>query len=152
MTASLTAVAKLNTEMQVKPRTAFALISFSQNCQNIARLLMATHKDLSQARHNSLPSSLARDFCGRSHAQQFESVDSSEFLFGTDLAKKAEQISKSYHRIQRLISNPRKINMEWSGNWIHLFSAILWITSSKPRGYGSRMRTGCPSLVNSSLV
>lgn len=116
MTASLTAVAKLNTEMQVKPRTAFALISFSQNCQNIARLLMATHKDLSQARHNSLPSSLARDFCGRSHAQQFESVDSSEFLFGTDLAKKAEQISKSYHRIQRLISNPRKINMEWSGN------------------------------------
>ena len=67
---------------------------FSIKLWDAARPLIATGKDLAQIRNDSLRSSLARKCWSLSHVQWFESMDSSEFLFGVDLVERRKKLAQ----------------------------------------------------------
>ena len=96
MTDTFIVVANLTAETTepLAKKTNVGSVPLSRKLSEKPRLLIATHKDLSQIRRDSLRSSVAGEFRTLSHAQQFQSTDSTECPFGTDLARKAKQVSK----------------------------------------------------------
>ena len=58
------------------------------------RLLLASHKNISQQRRESLRQALNKDYCVISAALQNAKLTSNEFLFGEDLTKCADEALK----------------------------------------------------------
>jgi len=118
LTCSLTIVSRLMSDImegQAQKQPVDSKQQFSQ-LSDAARLLMSAHKDMSQARRESLRPGLSRDFQILCNAQLNETLDSNEFLFGEDINKKAEEALKT----KRLTSKftPTK-NLSWRGRTYH---------------------------------
>lgn len=96
VTVTLVVAVNLMAEMKeaLVRKTDVGWVSFFHKLSDADRPLIAAHKGLSEIRQDSLWSSFAREFRPLSQVQQFESMDSHEFLFDMDLAKKAEEVSK----------------------------------------------------------
>ena len=66
------------------------------------RLLLASHKDISQQRRESLRLALNKDYRVICAALQYEKLTSNEFLFGEDLTKRADEALKSKRLANKL--------------------------------------------------
>ena len=66
------------------------------------RLLLASHKDLSQQRRESLRLALNKDYRVVCAALQNEKLTSNEFLFGEDLTKRADEALKAKHLANKI--------------------------------------------------
>jgi hypothetical protein len=73
-----------------------------------ARLLLASHKDLSQQRRESLRPALNTDYRTICGAKQNQKLTSNEFLFGEDLPKRAEEAMKAKRLSYKLTSTGSK--------------------------------------------
>ena len=66
------------------------------------RLLLASHKDISQQRRESLRLALNKDYRVICAALQNAKLTSNEFLFGEDLTKRADEALKTKHLANKL--------------------------------------------------
>ena len=60
-----------------------------------ATRLLASHKDISQHRRESLRPALNKDYRVICTTQQYTKLTSNEFLFGVDLSKRADEALKA---------------------------------------------------------
>lgn len=97
VTRSITAVAQLMSttrEAADKKSTLDRKVCF-QTLSDAARMLMATHKELSQIRRENLRSTINPKFKALCNSKHFRDADSNEHLFGEDMAKKVDEISRT---------------------------------------------------------
>lgn len=108
ITASLITVSQLMDSMKVAKKQGQGQMTNPKQVYDkladTARCLMTCHKDFSQIRREQLKPAVAREFQPLCYAKNFTTVESNDFLFGGDLAKAAEQVSKSKRLTARVAS------------------------------------------------
>ena len=67
-----------------------------------ATCLLASHKDISQHRRESLRPALNKDYRVICTTQQYAKLTSNEFLFGVDLSKRADEALKAKRLANKL--------------------------------------------------
>ena len=67
-----------------------------------ATRLLASHKDISQHRRESLRPALNKDYRVICTTQQYAKLTSNEFLFGVDLSKRADEALKAKRLANKL--------------------------------------------------
>ena len=109
-----------------------------EQLSDATRLLLASHKDISQHRRESLRPALNKDYRVICTAQQNARLTSNEYLFGEDLSKRADEALKA----KRLANKLAGSNVAKNGN-------------SRGRGYQNRTymqyqskRSGFPQYQN----
>ena len=83
-----------------------------EQLSDTTRLLLASHKDISQHRRESLRPALNKDYRVICTAQQNARLTSNEFLFGEDLSKRADEALKA----KRLANKIAGSNVAKNGN------------------------------------
>ena len=68
-----------------------------------ATRLLASHKDISQHRRESLRPALNKDYRVICTTQQYAKLTSNEFLFGVDLSKRADEALKAKRLANKLL-------------------------------------------------
>lgn len=107
---ALKIIAQLMSDLKEKPasRKLSERDSFSK-LADAARLLMASHKDLSQVRREALRPTLSQDCRALCNAQLNFKLTSNEFLFGEDLAKRVDDAVKN-RKLSSTLSQPLSKN------------------------------------------
>ena len=73
-----------------------------EQLSDATRLLLASHKDISQHRRESLRTALNKDYRVICTTQQYAKLTSNEFLFGVDLSKRADEALKTKRLANKL--------------------------------------------------
>ena len=92
---SLKIVSRLMLDLQKKTNRKFDRKQSYDMLTHVARLLMASHKDLPQQRRQAIRPAVNTDFhilCDRNQNTQLQS---NEYLFGEDIAKRADDAIKT---------------------------------------------------------
>ena len=73
-----------------------------EQLSDATRLLLASHKDISQHRRESLRPALNKDYRVICTTQQYAKLTSNEFFFGVDLSKCADEALKAKRLANKL--------------------------------------------------
>ena len=105
-----------------------------EQLSDATRLLLASHKDISQQRRESLRPALNKDYRVICTAQQNAKLTSNEFLFGEDLSKRADEALKA----KRLANKLTGSNVAKTGTAGVAVIRTGPICSTRARGVDSR--------------
>ena len=86
MPVSKTAITAKN---QIEPRTIFEVAS------DATKLLISAHNECSQVRREGLKDTLPFQYCELCDATLYDKIDNNDFLFGDDMARKADALGQA---------------------------------------------------------